>query len=296
MKRIYLLATIALTGCATDDDPPANEPLPGKGDSVGYYGVNQRGEQQPCGYHVAGESLSPNAPPYSYEYDGAYTYDGAGNVTAEHSTGEPASDTTYQYDALGNVTRMTFSFAGGEPLINTIAYDSFGRFLRFARDYGDDGVDDSATTYSYLDGAPRASTISQRILTDKLPNSTSYDRTYHYDELARRVGYEQDNGPDGTIDQTSVVVYDDAARNVVETTRNAAGVITSTVDSTYSPSNKLVRDLRSYFEADKTYVTETTWTYDGARLLAYTVIDHDDTLTSPPTSTYVQTYRYDSCN
>lgn len=290
MKSAYLWLAVAITGCATEDEPEDAGPVPGVDVVQAVGGELHRGhEAQPCGSETTQVSGDD-----SLHYTTRWRYDGAGRLIREDITGDLEVHSTTQYDAVGHPIRMTIGYAGSPRIVTVLAYDAFGRRIRVTTDRDDDGVDDQVTTYTYADGALQPATRSRRYRAGV--SGVAYDVTFHYDALGRLDSYTTDDGPDGTIDRTLTIVYDDRARTRVETERDAAGTVTLIDATELNRSNAVVHELVSDFSTpgDPLFF-DTRTKYDGGRIDKITVTDTEGSTSAPPYFTSVEKYRYSGC-
>jgi hypothetical protein len=254
------------------------------------------------GMGVGAQPLSENLDPYcgygwSSDYTGVdgtkkhtemlvrVTRDDAGQAVSESGTdanGKVVYTGTLAYDAMGNLTDQEQS-ANGENDYYRLDYDSFGRAIRVAQGdnlNGEWGVD----TYKY--GGDENPTSSHSVLF-----GAASDSTYHYDEDGRVIEIDQDDGPDGVIDQVEHIAYDDAARVRTMSATNSAGEVVASSTSKYDAQNHLVASQHLSTENGYRNNARSEYTYAGGHLQAESWTT--DSTTVADGSTFSNTMRMD---
>ena len=160
------------------------------------------------------------------------TYNAAGQVELEEiDDNGVASKRTTEYDAQGNPTKRTTVGADGSTATEVLTYDVFGRLLR--DEHGTDSYDE----YTYGDGPdPVTWNLVNRTPEDDLSQTT----TFHYAADGRLDSYELViAGVEGRT--SSSFSYDDDARVVSETYKDASGAVVGARTATYDDDNNLLR-------------------------------------------------------
>jgi len=113
---------------------------------------------------------------------------------------------TNDYTALGKIMHRDVQLASGKTNQIWLAYDSFGRKVRYSSDIGGDGVEDVVVTYGYEDD----SLVRTLRLVDR---GQATDETNSYDDLGRLIAIDMTGAFPGTL----TVSYDDAGRTETTT-------------------------------------------------------------------------------
>jgi hypothetical protein len=262
------LLLLAIAGCT---DAPAATLLPGANlDPLGGALGSElaRSAEQPCGYEFVNDL---NQPGYSYQdrEHAVITYNSAGLDILEEGVYDDSNAFSFryttEYTAMGNPLHFVAEFDGDYRTDMLYVYDSFGRLIQSTVD--NDGEDaDSVYTYGYGDDGLRR---SAHVV---LPTVT-YDRTYHYDDNARVVQVDRDNGPDGTIDEITRFEYNDAGRVTSRTITDSAGTVIGTGAATYDRGNRVISRIDTRMTIEGLWRHTSDYAYSGQRL--DTLVDID---------------------
>jgi hypothetical protein len=292
--KLPILAIAALAaGCSSSSAPhqlpsALAEPLPGPGPAA--IGSSAR----PCGYDYsffAVVSTSSGSELSLRRNHARITYNPAGLDVLEAATDDDdrfAFRSTFDYDAMGNLMHDTRARAldPGRVEQDWLVYDSFGRLLGHSTDLDGDGREDSATTYGYAgDGNPTRAHVADT------QAGHAHDLAYHYDDDARLVQVDRDDGPDGIIDQTSRYEYDDPRRVTTMTTTDRAGSVLGRSTTTYDSHDHVLSVVATELDVQSIVTLQSTdsYVYDAGRLVSES---HDG---GSPGSGVRYDWRYDHC-
>lgn len=266
------LAAFALTACT---EGPIQDPLPSAiTDEIGGApgGALAGDPERPCGYEFNHSFTTPSSQTKDH-WVARITYNDAGLDVLEEAfddSGQLVVLRTTEYNAMGQQLHYQ-EIQRGQTYHLWFAYDSFGRLIRYSGDYDDNGHEEWVATYGY-GGDDR------RISAHLALATVTYDRTYHYDESARLIQIDRDNGPDGSLDEITRFAYDDRARVINKIVSNSAGAVTVNGTATYDDSNRLISSVDNFkFEGGFTTVQAFDYTYSSDALLSqgYQFTHHD---------------------
>jgi hypothetical protein len=288
-KSIHLgavMAALAMTACG---DSPLADLLPGQSlDQVGPQSL----DSQPCGYETTSE-ITASGMVFTFHDTFRIAYNDAGlNVLEEgfDESGQLQTRERSEYSAMG---KIVYHAIGIDPFLaeSFIVYDSFGRSIRSSFDLDGDGTEEVVRTHTN-DGEGRR--IATRVVDLR---STNYDLTYQYDDNARVIQTDRDNGPDGTIDEVTTIEYDDVARVMTRTVTDAANGVIDLATFRYDERNRIRSwNMTMVIDGDNHTATH-DYVYDSDRLVAendqFTRTDPSGTPISSSTTRY--DWQYGSC-
>lgn len=267
--KLMVLVTI---GCAGTDEPELElgGPLP----TVTPFGMpgETRSVARPCSYD---EVFDMPASTYGDgQHDvvhGRLSYDRAGHQIRDERLG-PDGKLVQRYDleynAAGRLVLYTGTSPGWPTLVERFLYDASGRPIQLATNVDGDDVDDFVVTFGYTEGN-LPTTRSRRVAHPNPPWLVGYDRTHHYDATGRLIAYEQDDGPDGTVDGLGEIIYDDEARTRTQREHSPAGAPRLELVETFDEYNRLVSwEQTTWDRADaRRDFNDYHATYSGSRLV-----------------------------
>jgi len=257
-----MLLCVVAAGCAADS-PPAETGVPGivVENNLGS-AVSALSHQavRPCRYtHDVVFQLTGQADQVVHSA-ATITYNAAGYDVLEDERDDAGNSVlrlTTDYGAMGNATHWLME----QPELNQeafLAYDSFGRLIRYEIDE-DDGSSSTAT-YTYGNHNLRA---TARIARTDRPER-SYDRTYTYDAQDRVIRLDRDFGLDGTIDESERYVYDDVERTATMDMVSGTGALLKHTDFTFD-GDQLTREVTHQVNAIDVEDTTDDYLYDAGR-------------------------------
>jgi hypothetical protein len=254
-----ILALIAMTGCAED---PTTGLIPGAVmDAVGGPPAGAMSDK-PCGYDLDYSLTLPFSQSREH-WTVVITYNEAGLDVLEEGVDDNKRVTvryTTEYNAMGQPLHFQDERPGATTSHLFYVYDSFGRLIRYSGDNAGDSKEEWVATYAYGEDERR---LSAPLVLERV----TYDRTYRYDDHARLIQTDRDNGPDGTIDEVTRFEYDDRERLTTKTVTNSAGKVIVNGTISYDSSNHLISSLDTYsFDDGGAATISFDYRYNSGRL------------------------------
>jgi hypothetical protein len=191
---------LAATGCAND---ATERPLPGVrvADELGATSIEDHDPHE-CSYEQAEHDPRGMVPDFYQKV--TRTYDANGLVAMRQAVdrrGAVVWTETNEYSALGKIMHRDVQLTSGKTIQIRLAYDSFGRKVRYSSDLDSDGVEEVVVTYGYADDS------LVRTL-HRVDRGQATDQTNSYDDLGRMIAIDMTGAFPGTL----TISYDDAAR------------------------------------------------------------------------------------
>ena len=191
---------LAAAGCASD---ATERPLPGLrvADELGATSIEDHDPHE-CSYEQTTHDPRGTVPD-SYQKV-TRTYDANGLVAMRQAVdrrGAVVWTEANEYSALGKILHRDVKLTSGKTIQIRLAYDSFGRKVRYSSDTDGDGVEEVVVTYGYQDDA------LVRTLR-RVDHGQATDETNRYDDLGRMIAIDMTGAFPGAL----TISYDEVAR------------------------------------------------------------------------------------